>query len=634
MNTSLQHLLLKFKSVFPEAVTEIEKRGDDGKPYFVYALKEEFIDQLRDADLDIVGDQKRYELQFPGKGMAKAQAFVPSYKTLIADKEQSKNFDSTGNVFIEGDNLDVLRMLQNSYRSKIKVIYIDPPYNTGNDDFVYNDDFSIKQKEYLQAIGILDEDGERQMSELQTGLRGRFHAGWLAFMYPRLKLARELLTNDGVIFISIDDNEQANLKLLCDEIFGEENFYTSINWTARNKPMNAGSARFKFQTSEEFILAYGKIPMQLQGSFHLEISEQLEYPYQDKFGRRYREDNIQERKNIGVKRSAKMVYPILGINPTNNYRWTIGQNTAERLVKENLLSKREGSLIRIFYEDEENNERYHPLWSNFAESCGTSESGKAELDAITPGHGFETVKPTDLIKKILFHFTKEDSISLDFFAGSATTAHAVMQLNAEDGGKRKFIMVQWAENIDAKKSKEAFTFCTQTLNRPATIAEISKERIRRAGDKIIADNPDYPDIDTGFRVLRVCDSPISKDDQQPLARTTQDELSLRYHTSLTQEYFIPLLYEALLKTGVMLDVPLAIHQEAEYPFAICNRRCYCVTEKLTQAIVRKIAEAHGDAFDILYYLSDCPSPETSYTELESVFKLIPGDKKIKSLNFY
>ena len=629
--TPLQQLLYKLKSVFPEAVTETQRAGDDGKPYYVYALKEEFIEQLKDEGLAIANDQNRYELQFPSKNTAKAQATVPSYKTLVADKEQSKDFDNTGNLFIEGDNLDALRMLQQSYRDKIKVIYIDPPYNTGSDDFVYNDDFSVKQKAYLQAAGILDEDGEKQISELQNGLRGRFHAGWLAFMYPRLKLARELLRDDGVIFISIDDNEQANLKLICDEIFGEENFYTKIIWTARNKPMNAGTARFKFQSSDEYVFCYGKISMVDHKPFLLESSHNKEYPYVEN-NLHYRLEEIQQRKNIGVKRSEKMVFDIPGTKLNDNYRWTIGLSTLKKLEETKRLIVLKKTAYRKIFRTEESNEIYYPLWSNFAESVGTSEEGKADLFDLMAGVGFDTVKPIELIKKLCFHFCNSNEIIFDFFAGSATTAHAVMQLNAEDGGKRKFILVQWAEEINAKKSREAHTFCTETLKRPANIAEIAKERIRRAGAKILADNHDKQ-IDTGFRAFSVRDSLLSNDERQPLYQTPQKELSF-YKTELVRSNFEPLLYEVLLKTGVTLDLPLAVHEVQGYPFAICDRRCYCVTKNLTQLIVQQITEQHGDAFDILYYLSDCPKPTTSYTELESAIRIASKDKQIQILSIY
>uniref|UniRef100_UPI0004700C1C site-specific DNA-methyltransferase n=1 Tax=Thioalkalivibrio sp. HK1 TaxID=1469245 RepID=UPI0004700C1C len=251
--SSWQAILLRLRECFPDALTENERIGEDGKPYIVYGLKGEFLDDLKEH-IDVFDDENRYELQFPGKRRARLQTQIPSDKTLIPENGIDSDFNETGNIFIEGDNLDVLRMLQKSYRERIKMIYIDPPYNTGNDDFTYQDDFSRNQQEYLKDIGVLDEDGVRQISELKDGLRGRFHAGWLAMMYPRLKLARELLTDDGVIFISIDDNEQANLKILCDEIFGEDNFVSNIIWQRASGGGNAGDV----VTGHDFVLLYKK----------------------------------------------------------------------------------------------------------------------------------------------------------------------------------------------------------------------------------------------------------------------------------------------------------------------------------------------------------------------------------------
>ena len=223
--------------------------------------------------------------------------------------------------------------------------------------------------------------------------------------------------------------------------------------------------------------------------------------------------------------------------------------------------------------------------------------------------------------------TNKDSLILDFFAGSATTADAVMQLNAEDGGDRKFILVQLPEKINPKKSKEARQFCTEELKRPATIAELAKARIRRSGKQI------DKDIDTGFRAFIVEDSLLINSEEQPLAQTPQKELK-RYMTELKRENFEPLLYEALLKTGVTLDLPFVLDKIDNYPFAICNRRCYCVTESLTQKVVQGISEKHGDAFDILYYLSDALDAKVSFTEIEAVIHQVPGGKQVQGLVFY
>ena len=635
--TPLQQILRKLKSVFPEAVTETEQKDDDGKPCYTYALKQEFIDQLQGSGLDIANDQNRYELQFPGKQTAKAAVLTPCHKTLIADREQSKNFDDTGNVFIEGDNLDALRMLQKSYRGKIKVIYIDPPYNTGNDDFVYNDDFSVKQKEYLQAAGVLDEDGVRQISEIQTGLKGRFHAGWLAFMYPRLKLARELLSNDGVIFISIDDNEQANLKLICDEVFGEENFVGNIAWKK-----NTGDNKPNFAFTHDNIFIYGKNPNVFpRQPLTKEQRQQYSNPDNDPRGDWAASDyrskwTKQERKNlyyaITNPHTKEEIYPdshtdskrVWGSNPEshaanerNGLVWWGKDGKSKEPKKKRFLSQHKGTNTRSIWLDVGTNEDASKMLRNMF----------TDADKV-----FDNAKPVMLIKNLIRIILQNDGVALDFFAGSATTAHAVMQLNAEDGGNRKFILVQLPEKIDPKKSKEAHEFCANELKRPATIAEIAKERIRRAGTQLATESP-ATDIDTGFRAFVIQDSLLSNSEQQPLTQTKQDEMT-RYLTELKPENFDPILYEALLKTGAPLHLPIVTDEVDGYPFAICDRRCYCVTKNLSQKIVQAITDKHAKAFDILYYLSDTLNAKTSYTEIETVIHQTPGDKQVQGLAFY
>ena len=635
--TPLQQILRKLKSVFPEAVTETEQKGDDGKPCYTYALKQEFIDQLQGSGLDIANDQNRYELQFPGKHTAKAAVLTPCHKTLIAERDQSKNFDDTGNVFIEGDNLDALRMLQKSYRGKVKVIYIDPPYNTGNDDFVYNDDFSVKQKEYLQAAGVLDEDGARQISETQTGLKGRFHAGWLAFMYPRLKLARELLSNDGVIFISIDDNEQANLRLICDEVFGEENFVGNIAWKK-----NTGDNKPNFAFTHDNIFIYGKNPNVFpRQPLTKEQRQQYSNPDNDSRGDWAASDyrskwTKQERKNlyyaITNPHTKEEIYPdshtdskrVWGSNPEshaanerNGLVWWGKDGKSKEPKKKRFLSQHEGTNTRSIWLDVGTNEDASKMLRNMF----------TDADKV-----FDNAKPVMLIKNLIRIILQNDGVALDFFAGSATTAHAVMQLNAEDGGNRKFILVQLPEMINPKKSKEAHEFCANELNRPPTIAEIAKERIRRAGAQLATESP-ATDIDTGFRAFVIQDSLLSNNEQQPLTQTKQDEMT-RYLTELKPENFDPILYEALLKTGVPLHLPIVTDEVDGYPFAICDRRCYCVTKNLSQEVVQAITDKHAKAFDILYYLSDTLNAKTSYTEIETVIHQTPGDKQVQSLAFY
>ena len=539
-------------ALFPNVITETKDENDNLKK----AVDFDLLKQALSKNL-VEADNERYRLDWPGKKASLLKANTPITKTLRPCKEESVNFDTTENLYIEGDNFEVLKILQESYLGKVKMIYIDPPYNTGK-DFIYKDDFKKSKEAYEEELGIEDEDGGKLFKN--TDSNGRFHSDWLSMVYERLVVARDILSDDGVIFISIDDIEQSSLKILCDEVFGECNNYAQINWTARNKPMNSGSARFKLQKSEEFILVYGKITMQEQKPFNLEGSGQKVYNLIEN-GEEYRLEEIQQRKNIGIKRSEKMAFDIEGAELKDEYRWTIGPDTAIALrAKNKLIIKNKKAYQKIFRKEEDSNS-YYPLWANFAESVGTSEEGKAELFKLLDDNvGFETVKPVSLIKKICYHFTKANDIILDFFSGSATTAHAVMQLNAEDGGNRKFIMVQLPEKTD--ENSEAYKAGYKT------IAEIGKERIRRAGKKILSElesksqqlklgeEPvDASKLDIGFRVYKT-DSTNMKDvfyHPSELKQMTLDDLLSNIKEDRTPE---DLLTQVILDLGLELSLPI------------------------------------------------------------------------------
>ena len=403
----------------------------------------------------ITSEPERYMLNWAGKSEAYRILQAQTYKTLTPQPAESINFDSTENIFIEGENLDVLKVLQKSYFNSIKMIYIDPPYNTGN-DFVYNDNFKQDLKDYQEQSGELDEEGKLKLAFKRNNKEnGHFHSKWLNMMLPRLHLAKNLLKDDGVIFISIDDNEQAQLKLLCDEVFGEENFYGISVWNATTKAMNSGSAKYKLQKSDEYVLIYGKVTMQEHSPFNLEIKEQKQYPYTSENGQKYRIEEIQQRKNTGIKRSEKMVFPILGIYPKEGYRWTVGEKNTNELVVNGDVFLEKNKPYKKIYEKDESNHSHYPLWINFSDTVGTSESGKATvLELLQKEHGFETIKPVELLKKLIFHFTDRDSLILDFFCGSGTTAHAVMEMNQDDGGNRQYITVQIPEEIS--ETSDAF----------------------------------------------------------------------------------------------------------------------------------------------------------------------------------
>lgn len=357
------------------------------------------------------------------------------------DKQYTVGDSDSGNKIINGDNLVALKALLPEYEGKIKCIYIDPPYNTGNEGWIYNDNVNAPQiKRWLgQVVGKEGEDLSR-------------HDKWLCMMYPRLQLLHKLLADDGAIFISIDDNEQANLKLLCDEIFGEGNFVGSITWESTTQPANSGSAKYNLQQKSEFILLYKK---GLHKFLIEEYSKEGQYPHNGNFGKCRFE--IIEKSDAGGSKRDTMKFQILGQYPRSGKRWQIGEETARQLEKEGKVEIVDGIVKKAIYpEDEIDKQNYVPFWSHFSSNFGTAQSGKEILNKImSKAVGFDTVKPPLLLENLLSHFDKS-SIILDSFAGSGTTAHAVLNLNKKDGGNRKFILVEmedYAETITAERVK-------------------------------------------------------------------------------------------------------------------------------------------------------------------------------------
>ena len=505
---------------------------------------------------NLSSENERYQLNWAGKSAAYHTLQAPTSNTLAPCAAESVDFEGTQNLFIEAENLEALKILQKSYAGSVKMIYIDPPYNTGNDSFIYPDKFSENREEYARRVGDKDDEGYLNRDGVFQGAwrpnkrdNGHYHSNWLSMMLPRLHLAKTLLRDDGVIFISIDDNEQAQLKLLCDEVFGAENFYGMASWIATTKAMNAGSAKYKTQKSDEYIYIYGKVTLQEHQPFNLEIKEERNYSLY-KNGRKYRIEEIQQRKNTGIKRSEKMVFPILGIYPRNGNRWTIGRDTAKFLEQSDDVFIKNNTAWRNIYADDESSESHYPLWINFSDTVGTSESGKAiVLNLFQQEHGFETIKPLELIEKLIFHFTDSDSLILDFFAGSGTTAHAIINLNAVSGN-RKCISIQLPEAVSEKDNKEGFNLC-KSLNMPATIAEIAKERIRRAGRQIAAAHPDK-NIDTGFKVFKLAESHFKQ--WQSDVASDGLEAQMKMFIDPVAENALPenMAYELLLRLGLKL----------------------------------------------------------------------------------
>ncbi len=488
----------RLAALFPEVVTEV--REPDGT--LRHAID---VDALRERVGDVAeGQRERYQFTWPGKREAKQEAYRQIDKCLRPCPEESVKWDTTQNLYIEGDNLDALKLLRNTYAGKVKMIYIDPPYNTGH-DFIYDDDFAQTKADYDAESGDYDEEGGRLVANPESN--GRFHSDWCSMMYPRLLLARDLLSDDGVIFTSISRAELESLGLLLRETFGTTNEVACLTWESVTQPTNAGAAKYGAQQKSEFIYLFSRFGRR---SFVLPIEEvkvgDSRYPHNGRFGKCRFE--IIEKSDAGTYGRESMKFDILGQGPRPGKRWQIGEETARDLEKRGRLEIVDGIVKKAVYpEDEADKEKVTPFWTHLpSEKVGTAQSGKKELNELLEGEiGFDTVKPVKLLQYLIGK-VETDSIVLDFFSGSATTAHAVMQLNAEDGGSRKFIMVQLPEACDEKSEAVKAGY--------KTICEIGKERIRRAGKKIAAEVEEsncqlklgeepkkVPDI--GFRVLKI-----------------------------------------------------------------------------------------------------------------------------------
>lgn len=472
-----------------------------------------------------------YELSFTGKALANALYDTPNTKELKFHKSLSKDSQSTKNAIIKGDNLHALKLLKSAYYEKIKMIYIDPPYNTKNDKFIYNDDFVKEHKKLLIEVGLLEitEEGEEIRSEILNffiNAKGdRSHSAWLGFMLPRLKLARDLLREDGVIFISIDDNEQANLKILCDEIFGEENFISCFIW---QKKSGGGQAKY-FYEGHEYMLIYTKDKTNLNGLFKFKEKPEI--------------NNDLIRKVHGKYTNNESIKKILNLYPkdTIDHRNLMFEEL-DIFLKENMISEKKYNDIKSkidsgeYFLQQYKDTKFHLICSYQDDNLSKMYSifsghwtsdGNEEIESIFNGKlVFENPKPTTLIKEIFFANTNQNDIILDFFAGSGTTAQAVMELNAEDNGNRKFILVQLDEKIDENKSKVAYDFCKNELgSENPVISDITIERVKRAGEKILKENRDK-NLDLGFKVFSLVEKP-------ELTKDELNTLNLKYHENLS-----------------------------------------------------------------------------------------------------
>lgn len=529
-------------NLFPDCITEA--RDENGKIQKVVdrdRLMQKFSHKIIGG-----GTTERYEFTWVGKNTSRVEANTTTNKTLRPCIEESKDWDNTENLYIEGDNLEVLKLLQNSYFNKVKMIYIDPPYNTGN-DFIYIDDFAQNIDEYEEAKGSFDEEGNRLFKNTDTN--GRFHSDWCSMIYPRLVLARNLLADDGVIFISIDDNEQENLKKICDEVFGEKNFIAQIIWERAYAPVNL---KKHFSENHDYIICYAKdIDKAICNGLPRasEANDRYSNPDNDPRGI-WKSDNL----SVGPIVQSK-IYEIITpggrkVLPPEGYCWRLSKEKFKEFVKDNRIwFGKDGNnvpSIKRFLTEVKQSITPMTIWK-YSE-VGHSQDAKQNLKKLFDGKSFfDYPKSVELIKRCIQLYSNESSIIIDFFSGSATTAHAVMQLNAEDGGKRKFIMVQLPEETDEKS--EAFKAGYKN------ICEIGKERIRRAGEKIKEEaGLNGQDLDIGFRVLKL-DSSNMKDIYYSADEYDQGMLENMQSNTKEDRTNLDLLFGCLVDWGLELDKP-------------------------------------------------------------------------------
>ena len=610
--------IMKIAQLFPDCVTETvdEKSGQPKHLIDFEKLKQNLSDSVMSERAE------RYQFTWPDKSKAILLANSPINATLRPCREDSVDFDNTQNLYIEGDNLDVLKCLKETYLHKVKMIYIDPPYNTGN-DFVYEDDFAQSSEEYLANSGQFDEQGNRMFTNAESN--GRFHTDWLNMIYPRLKVARDLLTDDGVIFISIDDNEAKNLKNISDEIFGERNFLAQIVWERAFAPINLMK---HFSPSHDYIICYAKniekaICHGIERS--KEANDRYSNPDNDPRG-------VWSSSDISVGPAIQdNIYTITTpsgreVEPPAGRSWRLSRNAfRERLRDNRIWFGPDGDGVprikRFLSELRKTGITPMTIWKH--NEVEHSQAATQKLAKLFDGKKFfDYPKPVPLIERCLQLYTNKDSLILDFFSGSATTAHAVMQLNSEDGGNRKFIMVQLPEKTDEKS--EAFKAGYKN------ICEIGKERIRRAGKKIKEESPlTTQDLDTGFRVLKL-DSTNMQDIYYSPKDISQADLFSQVDNVKPDRTGEDLLFQVMLELGATLDSKIetttvagkTIYNVAEgYLVA-------CFDPDVTDEVVKAIAQMQP-AYAVLRDAS--MKDDSTATNFEQIFKTYSPDTVTKIL---
>lgn len=600
----------KVEVLFPNCVTET--RGEDGKLH-----KAVNFDLLRQMLSDSVteGDEA-YEFTWVGKKASIVEANRPIRKTLRPCKEDSVNWDTTENLYIEGDNLEVLKLLQESYLGKVKMIYIDPPYNTGH-DFVYPDSFIMDNENYNEGTGYFDEDGNVNYSRENSESAGKYHSDWCSMIYSRLLLARNLLSDDGVIFISIDDNELANLKKICEEIFGEENFIANIVWKHTQQSKN-DELFFSRQYNHTLVYATNKNNV---ARFYFERTEEDNKNYSNP------DNDPKGAWRAGDVRSPNyrrtLCFDIVAPNgnrikaPANGWRWS-EESVKEKISTGEIKFKDDFSgIIRKIYLCDQSGRTPENLWEG--NRFGTTRQAASMIKDLFDGiQVFDTPKPIELIQSMIQLLADNNSLVLDFFSGSATTAHAVMDMNAHDNGKRKFIMVQVAEPCAENSTAYKAGY--------KNICEIGKERIRRAAKKIHEDNPDAK-FDDGFRVLKLDDTNM-KDVYYAAGDYTQDMLKMMESNVKPDRTDLDLLFGCLLDWGLPLSLPYTSET-----IDGCMVHTYndgdliaCFDENVPESVIKTIAKRQP-LRAVFRDSSFSSSPEK--INVGEIFKLLAPDTRVK-----
>lgn len=596
----------KIAQLFPNCVTE--RLGKDGKS----ELAIDFEKLQAELSNEIIAEgEERYQFTWPDKRAAVRLANTPTTMTLRPCREESVDFDNTQNLYIEGDNLDVLKVLRETYLGKVKMIYIDPPYNTGN-DFVYNDDFGKDKGSFEETSGLFDEDGNQTIDPMQrnTESNGRFHTDWLNMIYPRLKVARDLLTDDGAIFISIDDYEEDNLKKICNEIFGERNFVACVAWQRNYAPI---SLKKFFSESHEYCYIYAKDLNQFQMNL---------LPRSDKQNKDYKNPDNDPRGvwkvgNLTVGPAVeKQVYEIVGPTgrkflPPSGYCWRFTKEKFEEMRKDNRIwfgtDGNNSPVPKLFLTEVQDGVTPMTLWS--FEEAGHNQIATRELREIFGASIFTSPKPLKYLTRYLQIGLNKDSLILDFFSGSATTAHAVMKLNAEDGGNRKFIMVQLPEKTDEKS--EAYKAGYKN------ICEIGKERIRRAGIKVKEEaGKSAQNLDTGFRVLKLDSSNMEDVYYTPQEFELQSLFNENVKADRTNE---DLLFQVMLDLGIELSGKIECKQIAgkNVHFVDDNYLVACFDRDVNESTITEIAKLQP----IYFVMRDASAANDNVIDnFEQIFK--------------